>query len=90
MDSLKYEICQREQFEKFESICKRCGKCCGSQDGDWCVHLTQNPATGEYYCKVYENRIGFKKTVNGKGFYCIPIRDIVEHGCIRPDCAYNK
>ena len=89
MDEQKYDISQKEKFERFEGTCKRCGECCGSQDGDPCVNLTKD-ITGRYYCKIYEDRFGPQKTASGKIFNCIPIGDVMKHGLLRPNCAYNE
>lgn len=90
MDGWKYEIYQKEKLERFEGICKRCGECCGSQDGDPCVNLAKDAVTGKYNCKIYENRLGLQRTVSGKIFNCVPIRDVVRQDLLRPNCAYNK
>lgn len=72
----------------FESVCKRCGECCGLVDGDPCVNLKKYKE-GAYYCTVYDERLGIQKTVSGKIFNCVYIREIIKHGCLRPNCAYN-
>ena len=79
---------KEENFSKFESLCKRCGKCCGSADNDPCEHLSKD-AGGMFFCEIYENRFGPKKTVSGKIFTCVPIRDVARDGYLRPGCAYN-
>jgi len=89
MDELQYEIYQKEEFRRFEDICKRCGECCGSQDGDPCLNLAKDEATGKYYCKVYENRLGPQRTVSGRVFNCVSISDVMKQGHLRPNCAYN-
>jgi len=76
----------KEEEARYEAKCRRCGACCGAYDGDPCVHLKKDEA-GKYYCPVYDHRIGMQKTVSGKNFACVPIRDL------RPNlpfkgCAY--
>lgn len=90
MDSLKYEIHEKEQLRRFEDICKRCGECCGSRDGNPCTNLAQDAATEKYYCKIYEDRLGPQRTASGRVFNCISIGDIKKLGHLRPSCAYNK
>lgn len=90
MDDLRYEIYQEGQARIFEDICKRCGECCGSKDGDPCINLAKCMTSGMCYCKVYENRLGLQKTASGKNFNCVPIRDIMEKYLLRPNCAYNR
>ena len=90
MDSLRYDTYQRQEMEKFEAICKNCGQCCGSQDGDSCTNMVTDETGGKYYCRIYENRLGPQKTVSGKTFHCIPIRDIIKWGTLRSNCAYRS
>ena len=90
MDNLRYEIYQEEQFQRFEGICKRCGECCGSQDGDPCVNLARDTITGRYYCRDYENRLAPQKTASDRIFNCVAIRNIIKLGLLRPNCAYNR
>ncbi len=90
MDGVIYEARQRMEFERYEGICKRCGECCGSADGDPCANLRLDLATGKYYCSTYDSRLGPQKTVSGAVFTCVPIRGIIRQGLLRPDCAYNK
>ena len=90
MDDVQYTNHQKEQFERFEGMCKHCGECCGSQDGDPCVNLGRDADTGKYYCKIYENRFGPQKTLSGKMFNCVPIRDVINRSLLKPNCAYSK
>lgn len=85
----EYNLYQEEQFRDYESICRRCGACCGAEDGDPCVNLVEN-GDGTYFCKVYENRFGEQKTISGKIFHCIPIDDVIRNGGGRPNCAYRR
>ena len=90
MDDISYRLCQEEYFSKFEGKCNRCGACCGSQDGDPCKNLAQDEASGKYYCKVYDKRLGPQETKSGKAFNCVPIREIAKLGLLRRECGYNE
>jgi len=87
---MDYEAYQKKQFLRFEGICKHCGECCGSRDGDSCANLATDTATGKCFCMNYENRLGPQKTLSGKAFNCVTIREIAKHGHLRPNCAYNN
>ena len=87
MDSKKYEKSMLEGEGKFESLCKRCGECCGCLD-DPCQNLVKVEA-GKYYCKDYENRLGRQRTLSGQVFSCVPIREHIKNGTLRAVCAYN-
>jgi len=90
MDDRRYEDRQKERFERYEGACKRCGECCGSADGDPCANLSKDIATGKYFCKAYNDRLGPQRTVSGRIFNCAPIRDIMRQSLLRPNCAYNN
>jgi hypothetical protein len=60
-----------------EALCTRCGVCCGSTDGHPCEHLRRE-ADGRYSCEIYEDRLTFHKTVDGRPFICVPIRKVIE------------
>ena len=85
----EYIAYQEEKFRRYESICKRCGACCGAIDGDPCKNLGRD-SNGRYYCKVYENRFGPQQTISGKWFNCTPIREVIAHEGARPGCAYRR
>lgn len=89
MDEARYAKYQKEQIERFEGVCRRCGECCGSQDGDPCANLSRDAATGGFYCADYDNRLGPQKTVSGRMFNCVPIRGIKRMGLLRLGCAYS-
>lgn len=59
--------------KKHEALCRRCGICCGSEDGDPCEHLRREKS-GEYFCLIYKDRLGMQKTVKGNIFRCVPLR----------------
>ncbi|MFA6078975.1 MAG: hypothetical protein WC779_04450 [Candidatus Omnitrophota bacterium] len=87
-DSADYIKEQKEWNDRYESLCKRCGICCGSTN-DACVNLARD-AEGKYYCKSYETRFGPQLTVSGKKFTCVEIRDVIKNGIPNPDCGYTK
>lgn len=76
MDDEAYELYLKKAREDNESLCKRCGACCGVAENDPCVHLVKEPC-GTYFCSIYENRFGIHKTVNGNEFKCVPSRNII-------------
>ena len=86
MNRTAYESHLKETFIKYDSICRRCGKCCGT-DNDPCVNLTLEE-NGKYKCLVYENRLGPQKTISKKFFTCVPIKDNIRTGFSNLTCAY--
>ena len=68
-------------------LCTRCGVCCGSTDGHPCEHLRRE-ADGRYSCEIYENRLGFHRTVDGHAFVCVPIRKVIETTGGYAGCGY--
>jgi len=75
MDEMAYSQKQKEEEQKYEALCRRCGACCGAYGTDPCVRLKKD-AGGKYYCNDYDNRIGLQTTISGKNFACVPIRDL--------------
>lgn len=67
--------------------CRRCGVCCGATDGHPCKHL-HSDEDGRYSCGIYENRIGLRRTVNGRRFVCVEIRQVIETNGGYAGCAY--
>ena len=88
-DQESYERYQEIQEEKWESLCRRCGACCGITEGDPCEHLYQTKAGG-YSCRIYHNRFGEHKTTSGKTFRCVPIRDILQISWPGDQCCGYK
>ncbi|MBD3379182.1 MAG: hypothetical protein GF408_01825 [Candidatus Omnitrophica bacterium] len=88
MDDRRYEMYSRRQKKEFEDICSRCGECCGAKD-DPCVSLAMTK-DGKYCCRDYKNRLGPRKTVSGKSFTCVTIREHINSGTLRPGCAYRN
>lgn len=89
METARYFKKQDELLSRYEAICVRCGACCGMTDGDPCASL-QNGGDGTYHCKAYATRLGPQKTVSGKSFTCVPIRDVLKYESPHPGCAYVK
>lgn len=89
MSETIFDKYMKEKEANFESICKRCGICCGANDGDPCRNLKQS-SDGLYYCSDYENRLGPQRTVNGNAFTCVTIRELIKTNTLRHGCAYNK
>lgn len=73
--------------QEFEDICKHCGVCCGSMDGDPCIYLTKND-NERYYCKIYFSRSGVRTTIGGNEFRCISIEKAIKYPHVRKVCAY--
>jgi uncharacterized cysteine cluster protein YcgN (CxxCxxCC family) len=88
MDEPAYLKKQEKEEKEYEARCKRCGACCGIKDNDPCINLRKD-GFGRFYCDVYENRIGMHKTVSGKEFACVPIRDLSPNLPFE-GCAYYK
>ncbi|MDD5427640.1 MAG: hypothetical protein PHI58_00165 [Candidatus Omnitrophica bacterium] len=88
MDDAIYKKKQDDWQRDFESLCLRCGKCCGS-DGDPCANLAK-AADGRYTCKVYDRRLGAQKTVSGRDFTCVPIGEVLKKGMPNSLCGYMR
>ncbi|MFA5362698.1 MAG: hypothetical protein WC335_05560 [Candidatus Omnitrophota bacterium] len=90
MDDPVYRQKQREYAEEYESLCRRCGACCGAFDGDPCANLRKSADNNGYFCKVYDTRLGPQKTVSGKPFTCVLIRENLKKSSLPfPGCPYN-
>ena len=86
----RYQASLKAEFERWEGLCGRCGACCGAFDGDPCEHLRQS-ADRKYFCSIYEDRFGPKKTIKGNTINCVPIQKIL-HTSWPGDhcCGYKK
>jgi len=85
-----YEERLKAQRQEYESLCLRCGACCGAFEVDSCSHLEQDESR-KYLCDIYENRLGIQKTKGGRDFMCVPIRSILfKHWLGSWRCAYKK
>jgi hypothetical protein len=72
-DDQKYRLWLESREKAQDAACLRCGACCGAMD-DPCEHLYREE-TGTYACHVYETRLGEHRTLSGKTFRCVPIRE---------------
>ncbi len=90
MDELRYQSLQEKQSLDWEHACASCGACCGLAENDPCEELVCLPS-GKYVCRIYENRFGLHKTINGRVFKCVPLRKII-HGFWPGDeqCSYKR
>jgi len=88
-DDKVYTNKQDEDERYYESLCKRCGTCCGAGGNDPCVNLKKD-SLGKYFCDSYEDRIGQHKTVSGSTFTCVPIRDVMTYAPPFAGCGYNR
>ncbi|MCK4519614.1 MAG: hypothetical protein KAT96_00370 [Candidatus Omnitrophica bacterium] len=78
-----------EKDKEWESLCRRCGACCGAYD-DPCLHLKKDKE-GKYNCEIYSERFGLKKSIKGEEFNCVPIKEIIKtHWKNDHLCAYKK
>ena len=85
-----YDSYLRQNEAAFEALCVRCGECCGATDGDPCARLCFDEKSARYYCADYENRLGDQRTVSGKIFTCVTIRELIKTGGLRQKCAYYR
>lgn len=89
MDDISYKKHMAEKFQKYEDLCKRCGACCGAFDGDPCLHLQKNESG--YFCKIYDKRLGMRKTIKGHIFECVEVKTILDIPWIGDKlCSYKK
>lgn len=80
----------KQKEKEYEDLCIRCGACCGAYDGDPCSHLKKDKE-GKYFCEIYEKRLGRRKTVSGKVFECVLIREILDSSWPGDSlCIYKK
>lgn len=86
-DAERYLELSGDKERKFEAVCSMCGECCGALD-DPCSNLERGQ-DGKYFCRDYANRLGPQKTLLGHIFSCVPIRDHIVAGSLRPKCAYR-
>ncbi|MCK4462697.1 MAG: hypothetical protein KAU58_00105 [Candidatus Omnitrophica bacterium] len=87
-DNTLYQEQQHKKWLEYENTCNRCGACCGIKDNDPCEHL-KRAQDNRYFCDIYENRFGLRKTVSGKEIMCVPIRNMLHKTWWgRTECAY--
>ncbi len=71
-DQQRYDTWLATRQEDWEARCRHCGACCGAFE-DPCVHLVMTPE-GHSRCLVYPARLGPHKTVGGRPFTCVHVR----------------
>ncbi|MCK5215101.1 MAG: hypothetical protein KAR05_07085 [Candidatus Omnitrophica bacterium] len=76
-ETSRYNQLQMKHSQEWEDICISCGGCCGVFDGDPCEDLIMIE-TGKYYCRTYQDRFGMHKTLSGKSFRCVPVRNVLD------------
>ncbi len=80
---------QGEQEKSWEALCVNCGACCGVFENDPCVHLKKEK--DKYFCTIYKDRRGSRKTINGNEFECVDLRRILHKKWPGDEhCAYKK
>ncbi|MCF7877336.1 MAG: hypothetical protein K9M14_03305 [Candidatus Omnitrophica bacterium] len=89
---IEFKDCQKhleKKEEDWENLCLRCGACCGAYD-DPCLHLRKGK-NNKFYCNIYHNRFGIRKTVRGELFRCVPIKQLLNtHWEEDRRCPYKK
>ncbi len=87
MSELQAHLKKKE--EAHESLCVRCGACCGAYD-DPCVQLKKDDS-GAYFCDIYAQRLGTRRTISGNKFECVPIAEVMRHTYTREQrCGYTR
>lgn len=89
MDEAAYYKRQESDRASHEALCRRCGKCCGSETEEPCRNLVKDDS-GKYRCATYDNRLGRQLTVSGREFTCVPIYDVIRKGMPHTGCGYTK
>ncbi len=90
MDDITYKKIQDKKELEHEALCKRCGACCGVLENDPCEHLKKD-LDDRYFCSIYENRFGMRKTLKGEPILCVPLRNILHKTWWgRIECSYYK
>jgi len=56
---------------------------------DPCVNLVPD-GPGRYKCSIYDRRLGPQRTVSGKSFTCVPIRENYKLGIPYSGCGYAR
>ncbi len=88
MDDKLYNKKLEEKHLAEEAKCIRCGECCGAST-DPCQNLSKD-AFGHYFCVAYDSRLGPQKTISGKVFNCVEIKDVLRKAKPYPGCGYVK
>lgn len=81
-----YQAHLKKRSQQWEELCIRCGGCCGAYD-DPCRHLKKDKELN-FYCSIYDRRLGARKTVANDDFDCVFVKEILntywpnDHLCI--------
>ena len=85
-DYLNYLENKEREWEK---LCVCCGGCCGAYD-DPCLHLKRDKKN-KFHCKIYSDRFGSRRSVEGEEFNCVPVKEIINtHWKKDYLCVYKK
>jgi uncharacterized cysteine cluster protein YcgN (CxxCxxCC family) len=88
-DEESYKQLQEEQEAAWEALCSNCGACCGALGDDPCENVYHDGK--RFLCRVYDNRFGLRKTINGVEFNCVPLRYIIHQSWPGDqNCSYKK
>ncbi len=71
-DEQAYHTWLATRQQDAEALCRHCGACCGALE-DPCAHLVMSD--GHSSCSIYADRFGLRKTVAGRPFTCVPVRE---------------
>ncbi len=87
LENADYQSCLAKYDVEYEKMCKRCGACCGTRDNDPCENLKKDH-DGLFFCTQYSERLGVQKTISGKSFICVPIRNLLITRSAPHNCVY--
>ena len=87
MDEQAYEKVLANRDATHEALCRRCGQCCGTLGEDPCANL-EKLADGTNSCRIYNIRHALQKTMSGRYFMCVNIRDVIKCGASYDNCPY--
>jgi hypothetical protein len=87
---MDYEEYSEKRRIEHESLCMRCGACCGILN-DPCQHLKKDDSQHSFFCSIYQERHGMHETISGESFHCVDIREILHENWLgKENCAYFK
>ncbi|MCM8790338.1 MAG: hypothetical protein NC938_01365 [Candidatus Omnitrophica bacterium] len=89
MEEREYEKFLAQRESEYEALCRRCGECCGASGEDPCSNLVGD-RHGRYFCKSYSTRHGIQRTISGRTFMCVSIRDVIRSGAYYHGCPYGE
>lgn len=89
LSKISYKQKLKVKEKEWESLCIRCGGCCGAYD-DPCQHLRKG-RDDFFYCTIYNKRFGNRISNAGEEFRCVPIKNILKTRWKNDYlCAYKK